>query len=187
MFDESGYVEFVTKFDEETNCGTYEEIEYPYGAVGRTLRCLKFKKIKGDDGADAIAVFGIEVTDVCEKYYNSAVEIPDEIMNLPVTAIEPYASNVTGYNVSISDVKIPGTITSIGEGAFADMGEMESVKILKTVKNIGEYAFGYIRYTRAGNEDVFEKCEDFVIFCSSGSAAEEYAKKNGFICKPLAE
>lgn len=62
-----------------------------------------------------------------------------------------------------------------------------AVEISKTVKNIGDYAFGYILSSESDAVEPYEKCEDFVIFCSPGSTAEEYAKKNGFICKPLAE
>ena len=189
--DVCGAIEFVTRFNKETNCGTYEEMEYPNGFFSdpdrHALHVFQFKKIKGDDGSDAIAISGIEVTKECEYFYNTFVELPDEIMNLPVIAIEPYASNETCSDVTISGVKIPKTIISVGEGAFADMGDMESVEIPETVKNIGERAFGYCLAPAFDDTDEYEKCEDFVIFCSPGSAAEEYAKKNGFICKPLAE
>lgn len=187
MSNEFNYTEFNSRFDEKTNLGSYEETEYSDKGDSRLLRCFQFKKIKGDDGTDAIAISGIEITDECEYFYGSFVELPDEIMNLPVIAIEPYASDATSNAVTISGVKIPKTIISIGEGAFADMGDMDSVEIPETVKNIGEYAFGYCPAPGYSTEDIYEKCENFVIFCSPGSAAEEYAKKNGFICKPLAE
>ena len=73
---------------------------------------------------------------------------------------------------------------SISDGAFADLCNMNSVTIPKTVQYIGKYAFGYVHDIKT---DTYEKIEDFVIYCETGSKAEEYAVQNGFACKPISE
>ena len=43
----------------------------------------------------------------------------------------------------VTDVNIPSTVISIGEGAFAGCGFLESVTIPNSVTSIGDYAFSY--------------------------------------------
>lgn len=179
----SSYIDFECKFNEENGMGLYEEVEYPDSGGKKYLRSFQFKKIN-----DSISIMGIEITNYCaEFYYDMSVEIPEEIMGLPVVSIAQSASGMTSSDVCITSVKFPKTLKYIDDCAFLDMCEFDEVEIPKTVERIGEHAFGYMCYLDADKNEVYEKLEDFVIVCAPGSAAEEYAKQNGFETKPLAE
>ena len=71
--------------------------------------------------------------------------------------------------------KIPESVTSIGEGAFAS-SIFDSVTIPKSVKRIDDYAFGYTISWTGG----YAKISDFTIYGYSDTDAERYAKENGF-------
>ena len=78
---------------------------------------------------------GVTIT----KYNGEAktVVIPSELGGKPVTAI---ADNAFFQNKTITSVKIPEGVTSIGNSAFAQTNLTE-VEIPKSVKNIERYAF----------------------------------------------
>ena len=73
---------------------------------------------------------------------------------------------------SLKTINIPESVTSIGRRAFEWCTKLTSVTIPKSVTKIGKKAFGYGMYG--------EKIEDFVIKGYKGTAAEKYAKDNGF-------
>lgn len=55
----------------------------------------------------------------------------------PLTAIKEYAF----YKCSITNVIIPGSVKNIGDYAFCDCGEIESITLSNGVVNIGNFAF----------------------------------------------
>ena len=74
-------------------------------------------------------------------------------------------------------------VTAIASNAFADGDlyaskcyKLKSITIPRSVKYIGEHAFGY--YLGMQMSFVYEKNNDFGIKCYSNSAAEQYAKDN---------
>jgi BspA type Leucine rich repeat region (6 copies) len=71
-----------------------------------------------------------------------AVDIPDKISGLPVTAIEVDAFY---YNTSLTSATIPDSVTSIGEGAFLNCFKLTKVKIGNGVTSIGADAFNNTR------------------------------------------
>ena len=72
----------------------------------------------------------------------------------------------------LTSVSIPDSVESIEAYAFYGCGSMKSVTIPESVTHIGEVAFGYLNR--------YEKIEDFTIYGKSGSAAQRYARENGF-------
>lgn len=47
------------------------------------------------------------------------------------------------YNSRVQSIKIPNSVTSIGENAFEDCSKLVSIEIPNSVTSIGEYAFYY--------------------------------------------
>lgn len=96
-----------------------------------------------------------------------------EKINLPNTLeyIERYAF----YNCqNLSSIIIPNSVTYIDDHAFEDC-PLSYVCIPSSVATIEAEAFGYYHtYTAV------EKMYDFAIIGTKGSAAESYAKANGF-------
>ena len=71
--------------------------------------------------------------------YGSAVAIPTNINNLPVTAIGNGENSV--FSSSLNSVTIPGSITSIASNAFSDCTSLTSVGMGANVTSIGPFAF----------------------------------------------
>lgn len=87
--------------------------------------------------------FEFEVLDghaVITGYVGSSdtVEVPDELGGAPVTEIGFYAFEA---EYDIVSVKLPETITLIGEGAFMDCGSLETINIPEAVTGIDRGAF----------------------------------------------
>ena len=86
----------------------------------------------------------------------------------------------TGYaeEIVIPENSLEGaTITKISDGEFTEYSEIKSILVPKTIEYIGEKSVGYYRDYFTGESG---KVEGLVIKGYSGSAAEKYAKKNGF-------
>jgi hypothetical protein len=71
----------------------------------------------------------------------SAVNIPERINGLPVTAIGYEA--FYGCDSSLSSVVIPSSVTSIGDWAFRGCSGLASVTIPSSVTSIGDSAFSW--------------------------------------------
>jgi predicted transport protein len=110
-------------------------------------------------------------------FYNCSklrsVIIPDSVETIGYAAFENCPL--------LSDVKIQnGSLDFIDMSAFLDCNSLKKIYIPKNVSNIGQWALGYVS-ERLGNSDEVEvKPIDFTISGYSSTAAEEYAKKNGF-------
>lgn len=184
------YVEFKELMHKDSSTkGCYEEIEHSEDhSSSQILRSLDFEK-EGSGEAGTVTITGFELTDhYVDNYGKQDAEIPETIMNAPVTAIAPYASNHAPNDNYLRSVTLPKTLKTVGKAAFADC-EMNCVTIPASVSEIGEYAFGYSRNLdkrgKDGTETGFEKIEGFVISCYPGTAGEKYAKDNGFEYKLL--
>lgn len=73
-------------------------------------------------------------------------------------------------------VVIPSSVKEIRQYAFYECPKLKSVYIPETVTEIGNHAFGYI----VNSDWQLERIPDFTILTESGSAAEKYARENGF-------
>lgn len=89
---------------------------------------------------------------------------------------------------SITSITLNEGLVKIGKGAFWGHNKLKSVIIPPSVKEIGKYAFGYCGVDLIGpSEKLFDgaskgftKIPDFTIYGYPGTAAETYAKENGF-------
>lgn len=117
-----------------------------------------------------------------------SVELPDSLTTIGESAFKE-CSNLTSIIIprnttkilayafqncrKLEQLTISEGVTTIGGQAFHNCERIKRVVIPASVNSIGQYALGY--YTFA-----YYKVEDFVILGTAGSAAETYAKNNGF-------
>lgn len=101
---------------------------------------------------------------------------------------------------NLNNVVIPGTVKEIGDNAFSWCESLSNLTISEGVEHIGEMAFfrcnnlNEVTIPRSVTQidlqafgwdyvnDYDVRNEDLVIKCYSGTAAEQYAKDNGFKC-----
>ena len=76
---------------------------------------------------------------------------------------------------ALSEITIPNSVTSIEICALDGCTGLKSVTIPSSVTAIADYSIGY-EYDWSS----YKKIDDFVIHGVKGTAAEKYAKKNGF-------
>lgn len=98
----------------------------------------------------------------CEKLVT--VTIPGSVKTIGASAFEN-CKNLVSVNISEG-------VTTICDEAFLQCAFLESVTVPESVTDIGKHALGY-NSTKAKNTD-------FVICGKPGTAAETYAKENGF-------
>ena len=79
---------------------------------------------------------------------------------------------------SLTDIDIPASITTVGACAFLNCSSLKNVTIPFNVTEIMIYAFGY--RSESPDFNVYQKKDNFKIYCYSGTAGEQYAKDNGF-------
>ena len=80
--------------------------------------------------------------------------------------------------INLTNIVIPNSLLSVGGGAFMNCSKLKSITIPRNMEDIGEYAFGYSDIGIHYGPPV--KYEDFTIKGYKGTAAETYAKDNGF-------
>ena len=98
-----------------------------------------------------------------------ALIIPDSVTSIGDLAF--------WFCTSLTSVTIPDSVTSIGDSAFVWCTSLTSITIPDSVTNIGEHAFGYYMDYTSNKEAAIE---GFTIIGKPGSAAQAYAKENGF-------
>lgn len=103
----------------------------------------------------------------CEKLNN--VVIPGTVKEI--------GDNAFSWCESLSNLTIEEGVEHIGEAAFFRCNNLNEVTIPKSVKQIDMHAFGW---DYVNDYDV--RNENLVIKCYSGTAAEQYARDNGFKC-----
>lgn len=104
----------------------------------------------------------------------------DEVREIADNAFDGTKSANT--DIKLSSVKLPETLTKIGERSFYACPNMQNITIPQSVTEIGDKALGY----RQGITSVIPlkmgavKIKNFTIYGHKDSAAETYAKDNGF-------
>ena len=127
-----------------------------------------------------IVTIGNGVTDVGEYAFNGCASLTSVTIGNSVTSIGIYAfSGCT----SLTSITIPDSVTYIGGSAFKDCTSLTSVTVPNSVTKIGDKAFGYY-YDSIENK--YKAVDGFTIYGYQGSAAEKYAKDNGFEFLPMA-
>ena len=97
--------------------------------------CGKIKKV--EINSNAIVSKDYHLTYSLAAYFGHYVE--EFVIGEEVTSIGQYAFSDCGQ---LSSINIPNHVTSIGEGAFYNCHLLTSINIPSTVTSIGEHAFG---------------------------------------------
>lgn len=91
--------------------------------------------------------------------------------------VQEIGDNAFSWCESLSNLTISEGVEHIGEAAFFRCNNLNEVTIPKSVTQIDLHAFGW---DYVNGKDV--RNESLVIKCYSGTAAEQYARDNGFKC-----
>ncbi len=100
----------------------------------------------------------------------TSISIPDS-----VTEIDDTGSALPDCT-SLKSVRLSNNLTDIPRYTFDNCNNLKSITIPSSVKSIGESAIGFawdMNFSRIKNSDL-------AIYGTKGSAAEQYANKNGF-------
>lgn len=107
----------------------------------------------------------------CKETVEGRVTVPSFYNGLPVTGV----GDMAFYNcTSLTGLTLPESVKSIGRFAFYNCPALLSLKVPDNVTFVGMNAFGYVE-----ENGILSVNENAVIFCKSGSVAEEYAKACG--------
>lgn len=91
--------------------------------------------------------------------------------------VKEIGDNAFSWCESLSNLTIEEGVEHIGQAAFFRCNNLKEVTIPKSVTQIDMHAFGW-DYV----DDYDVRNENLVIKCYSGTAAEQYARDNGFEC-----
>lgn len=91
--------------------------------------------------------------------------------------VKEIGNNAFSWCESLSNLTISEGVEHIGEAAFFRCNNLNEVTIPRSVKQIDMHAFSW---DYVNDYDV--RNENLVIKCYSGTAAEQYARDNGFKC-----
>lgn len=91
--------------------------------------------------------------------------------------VKEIGDNAFSWCESLSNLTISEGVEHIGQAAFFRCNSLNEVTIPKSVTQIDMHAFGW-DYV----DDYDVRNENLVIKCYSGTAAEQYARDNGFTC-----
>lgn len=80
---------------------------------------------------------------------------------------------------TFTEITLNENLREIGEEAFVSSENLKELKVPRSVEIIGPHAIGYAAHTTLEGYTL-RKVADFVIKGYAGSAAEAYAKENGF-------
>lgn len=142
-------------------CKKLKRIEFPDKierlSEGLCSYCEKLEEVKFGKNTSIIEPAAFENTNL------KNVKLPHSLQKIDFLAF--------AYCRNLSSVDIPNGVKSIGDDAFFACN-LKSVTISSSVSIIGSQAFGYISDNK--------KVKDFTIKGYTGSAAEKYARKNGF-------
>ena len=180
------------------SCLNLEEV-----TIGSSVKTIG-KEAFGECGLKSVSIPS-SVTEIGDSAFINCGSLEEITIGSGVKTIGVGAFESCG----LTSIIIPDSVTSIGRGAFWDCSKLESITIGSGVKTIGDYAFHihsssddvlYGPYSRTitipGNVTSIGKCafgyynetltkkyyglDGYTIYGEPDSAAETYAKENGF-------
>jgi hypothetical protein len=183
------------------NCVSLESVNIPEGITGITYgvfyNCSSLTSISLPEG---LTVIGAEAFYNCRSL--TSISLPEGLTGIGAEAFYNCRSltsislpeGLTGIGAEafygcwgLTSINIPEGVRNIGEAAFASCS-LTSVKIPESVKNISDRAFGYEYGYIEGDKDAYPYImkygypkDGFGIMGYPNSAAETYAKENGFV------
>lgn len=157
-------------------------------------------RYRESDNYDGIVITGADY-EFYESYINSdekkfTINIPSELNGKKVVEVEyitvyvpdkeitiviPDTVKIIGsyafcYSDDVVAVEIPNSVEVIGSGAFVGDPKLKKITVPDSVKEMDDCGLGF--NTDDNNKKV--KIQDFKMYCKKDSAAENYAKDNGF-------
>lgn len=172
-----------------------ESIEIPSSVTRIEYRafsgCSSLLEIEIPDSVEAIAGFAFDgATDnMNTAWYNNQddgvvyagkvlYKYKGEAPEGTTITVEDGTKGIAGYafcwQSNLKEIQLSDTLTNIGDYAFYACESMKEIHIPQSVTEIGEYALGYLDDRSA------IKVPGFTIYGVAGTAAEAYAKENGF-------
>ena len=157
-------------------------------------------RYRESDNYDGIVITGAEY-EFYESYINSdekkfTINIPSELNGKKVVEVEyitvyvpdkeitiviPDTVKIIGsyafcYSDDVVAVEIPNSVEVIGSDAFVGDPKLKKITVPDSVKEMDDCGLGF------NTDDNYKKVkiQDFKMYCKKGSAAENYAKDNGF-------
>ena len=157
-------------------------------------------RYRESDNYDGIVITGAEY-EFYESYINSdekkfTINIPSELNGKKVVEVEymtvyvpdkeitiviPDTVKIIGsyafcYSDDVVAVEIPNSVEVIDSGAFVGDSKLKKITVPDFVKEMDDCGLGF------NTDDNYKKVkiQDFKMYCKKGSAAETYAKENGF-------
>ena len=124
------------------------------------------------DIPDGVQVVEKKAFAECEKL--TSVRISGSVKEIGARAFQ--------YCGHLNAVTLSEGIAEIQENAFLQCNQLKEITIPESVKTIEEQAFGYYEDEESYSGDMF-KVSGFTVYGKKGSAAETYAKENGFAFK----
>ena len=179
------------------NCTSMESVTIPnsieYIGVGAFSACTSLKNID-------IRTSGNNIIRICDSAFNGctslkSIVIPGNVeflwvaggctfggcTSLKNVVIENGVTVISGWLFercsSLESISIPDSVTEIQPCAFFNCTSLKSITIPKSVTNMSNCCLGYGDYH---NTNKTEKDSNFTIKGYKGTAAETYAKENGF-------
>lgn len=154
------------------NCRSLTDIHAPEALRDMGAQTFAGSAWMGDQPDGPVYFGNILVAFKGEAEYGYTLDIREGTIGVAAGALaDSWAKN------DITNVTFPAALTSVGPNSFWEMGNFKEIHIPATVTNIESGAFGC--YWDQKN-DRFGHYEDVVIYGTPGSAAQKYAKDNGF-------
>ena len=88
-----------------------------------------------------------------------------------VTAVAD--SVCSGYQ-ELYSLLLPSKLKTVGDEAFLNCKNLKEIYIPSTVTSIGSHAFGFWK----NSDGTYSRMNTVTIYCTEGSAAQEYAEEN---------
>lgn len=108
--------------------------------------------------------------------YLNSITFPSSLKYIYNNAYDGSGEDGLEESGALTSIALNEGLVKIGWGAFFAQPNLKSVIIPSSVKEIGEYAFGYYYLPMVG----CEKYPGFTVYGYPDTAAEAYAKENGF-------
>lgn len=168
----------------------YAEIDNPDPSAPTENKQIHEWEAVGDieirEGTTLMGVDAFEMSDITSVKFPSTLKSIAKLgfywcknlnnVVIPGT-VKEIGDNAFSWNESLSNLTIEEGVEHIGQAAFFRCNNLNEVTIPKSVTQIDMHAFGW-DYV----DDYDVRNENLVIKCYSGTAAEQYARDNGFRC-----
>lgn len=150
--------------------------------IPRSLKCLENSAFKGCTSLVLIQ-FSEGAGECLIQTFEDCVALKTQ--NIPEGTEELYGT-FQGCS-SLKKIKLPDSLTIVGEKAFSDCDSLEEIVLPESVQEIGEEAFMNCSALRKIKipatvqmieDDAFYECDHLTICAPAGSYAEQFAKEN---------